>query len=62
LVSHIKRGTHAEDVTEQEKVTGDCIMKNFINCTLHQILLDDQIKEDEMDGACSTHGRYEKCI
>jgi len=29
---------------------------------LHQILLDDQIKEDEMGGTCSTHRRYEKCI
>jgi hypothetical protein len=22
----------------------------------------DQIKEDEMGGACSAHGRYEKCV
>jgi len=30
---------------------------------LHQtLLLDDQIKEDEMDRACSMRGRDEKCI
>jgi hypothetical protein len=36
----------------------DCIMRSFITCTLHQI----QVKEDEMDGTCSTHGKYEKFI
>jgi hypothetical protein len=30
------------------------IMGNFMTCTLYKI------KEDEMDGACSTHGRDEK--
>jgi len=29
---------------------------------LHQILLDDQIKEDEMGGTCSTDRRYGKCM
>jgi hypothetical protein len=35
----------------------DCIMRSFINFTLHQILLGDRIKEDEIGGACSTHMR-----
>jgi hypothetical protein len=39
-----------------------CIMRSFITCTLHQYYSGDQIKEDEMGGACSTHGRDEKCI
>jgi hypothetical protein len=39
-----------------------CIMRSFITCTLHQILLGDQIKEDEMDSACSTDGREVKYI
>jgi hypothetical protein len=29
-------------------------------CTLHKILL--EIKENEMGGACSRHGGYEKCV
>jgi len=35
----------------------NCIMRTFTKC--HK---GDQGKEDEMDGACSTHGRDEKCI
>jgi hypothetical protein len=31
-------------------------MKSFITSMLHQI------KEDEMDGTCSIHGRDEKCM
>jgi hypothetical protein len=30
--------------------------------TLHQILLDYEINEHEIDGACSTHGIDEKCV
>jgi hypothetical protein len=40
----------------------DCIMRSFITCMLHHILSGDQVKEDEMGGACSMHGRCEKCI
>jgi len=32
----------------------DCIMRSFITFMLHQTLLGDQVKEDEMGGACST--------
>jgi hypothetical protein len=35
----------------------DCIARIFITCTLHHIV---RVKEDEMDGACSTHERDEK--
>jgi hypothetical protein len=38
----------------------DCIMRSFITCTLHQILLSDDIKDNEMGWACRTHERYEK--
>jgi hypothetical protein len=31
-------------------------MRNSINCTLHRILLGDQVKEDKMGGVCSSHG------
>jgi hypothetical protein len=30
--------------------------------TLHQIIVDKQIKNNSMDGAYSTRGRDEKCI
>jgi hypothetical protein len=35
-------------------------MGSFIFYTHHQILLGDQIKENEVDGACGTRGRGEK--
>jgi hypothetical protein len=47
---------------EMGEVGEDCIMRSFINFKLQQILLGDQIKEDEMGGACSTYGRDEKCL
>jgi hypothetical protein len=40
----------------------DYIMRNFITCTLHQILLGCQVKEDEVGGSCSKRGKNEKCI
>jgi hypothetical protein len=40
----------------------DCIMRSFITCTLHQILIGCQVKVDEMGGAYSTHGEYAKYI
>jgi hypothetical protein len=42
----------------------DCIMRSFIIFTLHYTLLgwSNQIKEDEIGAACSTHWRDEKCI
>jgi hypothetical protein len=38
------------------------IMMNFITSTLYQILLDEQVKEEEMGRACSMHGRDQKRI
>jgi hypothetical protein len=36
----------------------NCIMRSFVTCVLDQIYnSDDQIKEDEMGGACSIHGK-----
>jgi hypothetical protein len=35
----------------------NCIMRSFMTCILHHIFLGYQIKEDEMGGAYSTHGR-----
>jgi len=37
----------------------DCIMGSFITCILHQLLLGDEIKEDEMGKVCSMYGRDE---
>jgi hypothetical protein len=39
----------------------NCIVKSFIICTLHKILLG-SIKKDEMSNMCSMHGRDEKYI
>jgi hypothetical protein len=39
----------------------DCIMRSFITCTLHQCYNGGLIKNDDLGGACSTHGRLEKC-
>jgi hypothetical protein len=33
----------------------DCIMRSFTTCTLHQILLGNKFKENDMSGSCSTH-------
>jgi hypothetical protein len=47
---------------KRDEVTGggNCIMRGFINCTLHQILLGRSNQGNEMGGACSMHGRVEK--
>ena len=31
-------------------------------CTTHKMLSDDQIKRNEMGGACGMYGRQERCI
>jgi hypothetical protein len=33
------------------------VMRTFITCTVRQILLENQVKENEMATACSTHDR-----
>jgi hypothetical protein len=40
----------------------DCILRSFITCTLHRILLGWSNNTDEMGRARSTNGRDEKCI
>jgi hypothetical protein len=37
-------------------------MRSFIICTLHQILLECWISEDEVDSKCSTNGSTQKCV
>jgi len=46
---------------EREKVGGAW---RRLHNELHNLYVspNDQIKEDEMGGACSTHGKNEKCI
>jgi hypothetical protein len=58
------REEHRLEVFEKrgEKDEENCITTSVIICTVHQILLHDETKEDEMSGACSMHGRYETCI
>jgi hypothetical protein len=38
------------------------IRRGFITSMHHHILLADEIKEDEMNSACSMHGKDGKCI
>jgi hypothetical protein len=40
------------------------IMRRFITCIFvkYEYYYDEQVKEDEIDGACSTPGRGENCI
>jgi hypothetical protein len=40
----------------------NCTVGSFIVFTHHQIFLDRPIKENEVGGACVTHGQGEKCI
>jgi hypothetical protein len=35
-------------------------MKSFITCILHEV--DDGVKEDEKERACSTYGREKECM
>jgi hypothetical protein len=37
-------------------------MRSFITVLFAKYNLKDQVKEDEMDGACSTNGGEEECI
>jgi len=48
------RGTMLQEARE------DYIMRNFVTCTLHQILL--EIKEEDLGRACSMNGREEKSV
>jgi hypothetical protein len=41
------------------EVGDDCLMRSFITCTLYQMLLGWQVKEDEMGRACSTKFWFE---
>jgi hypothetical protein len=40
----------------------DCIMRNCKLCAVHQILFGDQIKKNEIDGACGTNGGQQRYI
>jgi len=41
---------------------GDCIISSFLSCTPTKYDTGDQVKDDELDGTCGTHGKYEKCV
>jgi hypothetical protein len=43
-----------------QEVGENCIMRSCMVSTLHPE--GDQIKEDEMGGACGAHGGGERCI
>jgi hypothetical protein len=43
------------------EAVGDCTVRSFVTCTLHQMLLSDKVK-DEMSGTYSTDGRVKKRI
>ena len=42
--------------------TRDCITRNFMIGTPQKYYSGDQIKRNEMGGACSTYGRQQRCI
>jgi hypothetical protein len=52
-------GLRREEVTSVEKTAQRDGLK-FVIFTKYD--WDDQIKENDMNGACSMHGRNEKCI
>jgi hypothetical protein len=37
-------------------------MRSFMTCILRKYNYNDQIKEDEMGRACTTHGGEQECI
>jgi hypothetical protein len=39
-----------------------CIVRNFVSCTPHHLLLGDQIKEGGKGKECGSNGGEEKCI
>jgi predicted RNA-binding protein YlqC (UPF0109 family) len=43
-----------------QEVEVNCLVRNFINCTLHKISLEVQVQEDEMGTICSTYGENRK--
>jgi hypothetical protein len=50
---------------ETEEVIGrwrNCIIKSFIICSLHLILLEYEIKYNKKDLTSRTHGENEQCI
>ena len=46
----------------QQESGESCVMRSFMLCCPHQILLIDQNVKNEVGGACSMYGREEKCI
>jgi hypothetical protein len=52
-------GPKSDEVTRSGE---DYITRSFVLSTPQQIILGDQIKKNEMGGACSTYGREERCI
>jgi len=42
--------------TKWREAGENCIMRGFMTCTLHQMLLGRSIKQDGVGDVCSTHG------
>jgi hypothetical protein len=48
---------------ERKEVTREsCVMKSVMICTKRHVLYGDEIKDDEMGGACGMHGGEAKCV
>jgi hypothetical protein len=50
---------------KRDKVTGggeNCIMRSFITCACAKYNSNDQVKDDDMDKACSTNGGEKECM
>jgi hypothetical protein len=60
--NRLLRGIFGPRGRKWQEAGEDYMMMSFITCTLHKILLGNEIEGDEVGGTCSTHGKYEKCI
>jgi hypothetical protein len=47
---------------EQQETIQNCIIRSFIICTLHRILLGRSYREDEKTGHVARMGKMKKCI
>jgi hypothetical protein len=59
MVKGIIFGPKEEEVLEFGE---NHVMRSCMSCVLHLVLLECRFPKGEMGGACSTCGRYQKCI
>ena len=55
-------GMWAKEEQIEQKATENFITTSIMICIYHQYYQGEQIKENEMGGACSMYGGEEKCI